>query len=596
MMIAGKERGKAKAKAKAKVKAKALSACLPNFPMACRRPLVGCRFALIIILAAVSGRSPMASAIVACMCVALKDVHEPANSSDSPSAEEFAASLLGKWIEQADVLKLFDCLPQSAPQRGGGGGTSFATGAFAKVKVGLRGNVAVFPKTTEALAAFVRQSAPAHKFTTIVVFDSVLTTPHRDQQNSFLPNLAVPVSSFTQGSIWVQSDNGPHARMIDGAELRGVAWPVSDGPVLFDARRSLRLTDAWSGRRVVLVAFSMSAIDKLSPDAAARLTALRFALPSPDDVEHFRRLSPAYLSKNTEASFTSVMRLLGFKIADDKDKPFSVRSETLGVIVDTSDVDLERVSVSNKPSRSQAISQAIEQILLKRQATPRELPALFGRLQFAEAQILGRMGRLALRDLRNLERSPAAQVNLTSQHLEALMLLKERVLCGPPRSVSATQASRPIVTIVIFTDGCFEPGSDVPAGVGGVMFSPTSFGSVQVRAFGAVVPSMLLETWHAKGRRHLIGQVEMYAVLLARSCWANMLDGSRVIFFVDHSGVLAACISGSSKEETWRKLLCALEKANMHPALQWFSRVPSRSNISDGPSKPLGSSSHCLEW
>ena len=218
-----------------------------------------------------------------------EDVHEPANSSDSPSAEEFAASLLGKWIEQADVLKLFDCLPQSAPQRGGGGGTSFATGAFAKVKVGLRGNVAVFPKTTEALAAFVRQSAPAHKFTTIVVFDSVLTTPHRDQQNSFLPNLAVPVSSFTQGSIWVQSDNGPHARMIDGAELRGVALPVSDGPVLFDARRSLRLTDAWSGRRVVLVAFSMSAIDKLSPDAAARLTALRFALPSPDDVEHFRR-------------------------------------------------------------------------------------------------------------------------------------------------------------------------------------------------------------------------------------------------------------------------------------------------------------------
>ena len=114
------------------------------------------------------------------------------------------------------------------------------------------------------------------------------------------------------------------------------------------------------------------------------------------------------------------------------------------------------------------------------------------------------------------------------------MLLKDRVLCGAPRSVSATQASKPIV---VFADGCFEPGSDVPAGVGGVMFCPTSFGSVQVRAFGAVVPSMLLDTWHAKGKRHLIGQVEMYAVLLARSCWADVLDGSRVIFFVDHSGV-----------------------------------------------------------
>ena len=196
---------------------------------------------------------------------------------------------MGKWIEQADVLKLFDCLPRSTPPRGGGCGTSFATGAFAKVKVGLRSNVAVFPRATEALAAFVRQSAPAHKFTTIVVFDSVLTTPHRDQQNSFLPNLVVPVSSFTRGSIWVQSCNGPCTRLIDGATLQGVSLPVCDGPVLFDARRCVHLTDAWTGRRVVLVAFSMSAIDKLSPEAAARLTSLQFALPSRDDVEHFRK-------------------------------------------------------------------------------------------------------------------------------------------------------------------------------------------------------------------------------------------------------------------------------------------------------------------
>ena len=283
-------------------------------------------------------------------------------------------------------------------------------------------------------------------------------------------------------------------------------------------------------------------------------------------------VSPAYLGKNTEASFTPVMRLLGFRIADDKDKPFSVRSKTLGVIVDTSDANLERVFVSNKPSRSQSISQAM----------PRELPSLFGCLQFAEAQILGRMGRLALHDLRNLVRSPAAQVSLTSRHLEALMLLKDRVRCGAPRTVSTTQTSEPIV---VFTDGCFEPGSDVSAEVGGVMFCPTSIGSLQFRASGVGVPSLPLDTWYSKGKRHLVGQVEMYAVLRARSCWANALDGPRVIFFVDHRGVLAACISGSSKEDAWRKLLCALERAAVHPALQWFSRVPSHSNISDGPSR-----------
>ncbi|CAE7555695.1 SLC24A2, partial [Symbiodinium sp. CCMP2592] len=205
-----------------------------------------------------------------------------------PSAEEFASSLIGKWIEQADVLKLFDCLPKAAPQRGSGGGISFATGAFAKVKVGLRSNVAVFPKSTQVLAAFVRQSAPAHKFTTVVLSDGVRTAPHRDQQNSFLPNLAIPLSRFTKGAIWVQSSKGPHTRTVDGATLQGVALPVSDGPVLFDARRQTHLTDSWQGRRVILVAFSISAFDKLSLEASQRLISLDFALPTEPEVEHFR--------------------------------------------------------------------------------------------------------------------------------------------------------------------------------------------------------------------------------------------------------------------------------------------------------------------
>ena len=78
----------------------------------------------------------------------------------------------------------------------------------------------------------------------------------------------------------------------------------------------------------------------------------------------------------------------------------------------------------------------------------------------------------------------------------------------------------------------------------------------------------------------------MYAVLLARSCWADVLDGSRVIFFVDHSGVLAVCISGSSKEDTWRKLRCALlRRLTCTRLCNGFSRVPSHSNENAGPSR-----------
>ena len=56
----------------------------------------------------------------------------------------------------------------------------------------------------------------------------------------------------------------------------------------------------------------------------------------------------------------------------------------------------------------------------------------------------------------------------------------------------------------------------------------------------------------------------------------------RVLLFVDHSGVHAACVSGTSKDPVWRSLLIELECAMMG----WIARVPSPSNPADAPSKP----------
>ena len=76
-----------------------------------------------------------------------------ATKIDSPlSAEQFASQLLEKdWLCQTDILQLFDMLPQVDPPRGTQGGKSFAAGAFAKVKVGLRSNLAVFPQAVGAM-------------------------------------------------------------------------------------------------------------------------------------------------------------------------------------------------------------------------------------------------------------------------------------------------------------------------------------------------------------------------------------------------------------------------------------------------------------
>ena len=109
-------------------------------------------------------------------------------------------------------------------------------------------------------------------------------------------------------------------------------------------------------------------------------------------------------------------------------------------------------------------------------------------------------------------------------------------------------------------------------------------------AFGCHVPSKLVSQW-AEGRKHIIGQIELYAVVLARVLWSKHLSNSRVIFFVDHSGVLSACINGYSHDASWRRLLRHLEEADESaPCLGWWHRVPSASHVADPPSKLLGSS------
>ena len=100
------------------------------------------------------------------------------------------------------------------------------------------------------------------------------------------------------------------------------------------------------------------------------------------------------------------------------------------------------------------------------------------------------------------------------------------------------------------------------AGVGGVLVFQHD-GCRIVRAFGVSVPAVLLEEWVGAGKRHLIGQVEMYALLLARSHWSSFLDGDRAVFFIDHGGVQSSAVNFAAREVTWRKLLACLEQADV---------------------------------
>ena len=59
-----------------------------------------------------------------------------------------------------------------------------------------------------------------------------------------------------------------------------------------------------------------------------------------------------------------------------------------------------------------------------------------------------------------------------------------------------------------------------------------------------------------------------------------------MIFFIDNMAAMRALIKGYSSARQWRDVLRRFEECEMQLATYlWFARVPSDSNISDGPSR-----------
>ena len=138
----------------------------------------------------------------------------------------------------------------------------------------------------------------------------------------------------------------------------------------------------------------------------------------------------------------------------------------------------------------------------------------------------------------------------------------------------------------IFTDGASEGCVNTVGGVAYLSGRPPRF-------FSCAVPDSLVKEW-CHSLDHMIGPVEAYAVVLARSVWHQFLAGSRCIFFIDNFAVLDAFIKGYSQSRHFVQALCAFEtKECLGRTWPWFSRVPSDSNVADSPSR--GDFQHLLE-
>ena len=196
---------------------------------------------------------------------------------------------------------------------------------------------------------------------------------------------------------------------------------------------------------------------------------------------------------------------------------------------------------------------------------------------------MGRAGKLAMSELRGLERMSGSRVKLSDIQLAAFSILSERYKSDVPRTITTGPT---VHFTTVFTDGACESVDGVlQATVGAVIFF--SDRTVRPRAFGCFISSDVLSAWQSAGKAHPVALTEMYAVCLARCLWCRFLNG-QIVFYIDNQGVLDCCIKGCSDDDELKKLVVVFEKLDSSlPCIPWFSRVPSLSNCADLPSRGL---------
>ncbi len=108
---------------------------------------------------------------------------------------------------------------------------------------------------------------------------------------------------------------------------------------------------------------------------------------------------------------------------------------------------------------------------------------------------------------------------------------------------------------------------------------PVSFFSFEVKGD-------TLKHLNPTGKKTAIFRCEFFAVLVALKAWGEKLSSRQVVFYVDSDGVRDVPISCNTADAVGSVLLTtglALDEALA--SAWWFTRVPSKSNIADNPSR-----------
>ena len=285
------------------------------------------------------------------------------------------------------------------------------------------------------------------------------------------------------------------------------------------------------------------------------------------------------MSHGTGIAAEALFDLFGMWFAKEGTKAvdFSSQVKTLGLVIRLGDAT-GPFTVGHTTERRQELCEALEAILEAKRIEPKQAERLRGRMQWFEGYAFGRIAQHSLKVLGELSLRQQRFVSLNESEMSAINFLLSRVKSAEAIRITTTLLDN----YLIFTDGACEGDTEKTGSVGGVLVGPN--GQV-LEHFSSRVPSSYMDSL-LEASDNPIYELELLPVHIALSLWSHRLQSSHVVMYLDNDAARAAMCKGYGATVAAQRIVQKVMETECSCELKtWFARVPTHSNIADGPSR-----------
>ncbi|CAE7333109.1 Smyd3 [Symbiodinium sp. KB8] len=141
-----------------------------------------------------------------------------------------------------------------------------------------------YPETTQYLNGFMARQAPGQTWSSLQVSYDTSALPHRDVHNLKLSNnIVYGLGDYKGGALWVcgepSGQQQPVRRLLpDGSKPKGYLLPTFQQVAIFSPS-SWHATQKWTGRRIIISAYTTRMLPHFTRSDSKILRNLRFPLP-----------------------------------------------------------------------------------------------------------------------------------------------------------------------------------------------------------------------------------------------------------------------------------------------------------------------------